>query len=403
MNQNKTLNYIIKPLDKALLILKETGIDKYIKKLTLSKFLAIMIYAQIFELSSLSSIETMLKSSSDMQKTINLESISSSQLSRKLRDINPNELSKLFHSAISEAHVHLKPNDIKSKLGNLYMIDSSTITMSMSQYPWASYKKTKSGVKLHLRLKFVDEISIPDKAVITTAKGADRKQMDKMVISEEGAINVLDRAYVDYKKFDVYCNESISFVTRLKANALIDVIEVRKVKNDSIISDEVIVLGSKYNKMKNRLRIVKTLDLNGNIIRILTNLLDKEADEIANIYRLRWKIELFFKWLKQHCRVKVFYGKSMNAVCNQIYIALIAYCLLMIVKLKESYTGTLLTCTRILKSCIFKVYDEFITQLKIKSSKTSRGRIKKTYIDDYREIWNNYDSLNLIETYTEIY
>ena len=147
MNQNKTLNYIIKPLDKALLILKETGIDKYIKKLTLSKFLAIMIYAQIFELSSLSSIETLLKTLKWYAKAINLESISSSQLSRKLRDINPNELSKLFHSAISEAHVHLKPNDIKSKLGNLYMIDSSTITMSMSQYPWASYKKTKSAVR----------------------------------------------------------------------------------------------------------------------------------------------------------------------------------------------------------------------------------------------------------------
>lgn len=392
MNKNNALNSIILPLQNSLKLLKKNGLDKYIKKLTISKFLALMIYAQINESKSLKAISTELNNSTKLSKIIGLNAISHSQLSRKLRNIHPKYLNQLFDQSIKEAHVYLTPNSIKSALGNLYMIDSSTISMSVTQYSWADFRKTKSGIKLHLRLKFVDDISIPDKAIITNARPADRKQMDNLVVSEVGAINVMDRAYVDYKKFDSYCKNDIFFVTRTKSNSIITVLHTNKVSCESVvISDETVILGNKANKMEHKLRIIKTLDLNNNPISILTNLFDKSAEEIADIYRLRWKIELFFKWLKQHCKVKTFYGKSSNAVVNQIFIALITYCLLILTKLKEGYTGTLLECLRILKANVFSSYNTFSKKLKKPPSRTSKGRRKTDFENEFETIFNDFE------------
>ncbi|WP_139132122.1 DUF4372 domain-containing protein, partial [Fusibacter sp. 3D3] len=213
MNKNTTINFIINSLQESLTILKSFGIDKYIKKLTSSRFISLMIFAQIMEFESVRALSKHLNSSVALQNAIGLESASHSQISRKLNSLNPNHMKQMFNQVVKDAHIYLKPNAVKSSLGNLYMIDSSTISMCITQYPWADFRKTKSGIKLHLRLKFCDDISLPDKAIITNARPADKKQMDNLVISEEGAINVMDRAYVDYKKFDIYCEQKIYFVT----------------------------------------------------------------------------------------------------------------------------------------------------------------------------------------------
>lgn len=402
MNKNIALNFIINPLQNSLNFLRSLGIDKHIKKFTISKFVSLMIFAQIEELESLRDTSTYLNSSRDLQNALNLESISYSQISRKLRNLNPSNFESMLNQTIKEAHVYLKPNSIKSALGNLYLIDSSTISMCLTQYPWADFRKTKSGIKLHLRLKFCNDVSLPDKAIITSARPADRKQMNNLVVSEDGAINVFDRAYVDYKKFDTYCEDGICFVTRLKSNSTVTIVKTYKIaENSFVVSDEKVILGNVSTKMKNHLRIIKTLDLNGKPITILTNNFTKTAEEIADIYRLRWKIELFFKWLKQHFRVKKFYGKSANAVENQIFIALIAYCLLIITKLKDGYDGSLLTCLRIFKASIFKPYEDFIEKLRKKPSKSSRGRRKSNYEQEFDMICKDFEK-GEIEQYTTI-
>nr|WP_255364397.1 transposase [Fusibacter sp. 3D3] len=143
------------------------------------------------------------------------------------------------------------------------------------------------------------------------------------------------------------------------------------------------------------MRLIKTLDLKGNLLVILTNNFDKKAEEIADIYRLRWKIELFFKWIKQHCRIKVFYGKSANAVENQIFIALITYCLLILAKLKEGYNGSLLTFVRILKACIFNPFGDFLAELRKRPSKTSKGRRKNNYIQEFDRICEYFEKIEL--------
>jgi IS4 transposase len=167
--------------------------------------------------------------------------------------------------------------------------------------------------------------------VITPAKRSDRSQMDQLVVDETGALNVFDRGYNDYKKFDDYCEKGILFVTRLKSNAIIKVIIDNPVDPDGVIDkDQIVRLGEGRNQMKHDLRLIETKDTEGNPIIILTNDFAISALEIGDIYRYRWQIELFFKWIKQRLTVKHLYGASDQAVENQIFIALITYCLLIV-------------------------------------------------------------------------
>lgn len=153
--------------------------------------------------------------------------------------------------------------------------------------------------------------------------------MDEL-IDESGAMYVFDRGYVDYKKFDEYCEKGIYFATRLKESAVFELVDHRLVEHEQILSDSIILLGTPQNQMNHLLRLVESVDSQGNVIEIVTNRFDTTPEEIGEIYRSRWAIELFFKWMKQHVKIKWFYGTSENAVWNQVYLALIAYCLLQI-------------------------------------------------------------------------
>ena len=124
MNKNHSLNFIINSLQDSLNLFKSLGIDKYIRKFTISKFISLMIYAQITEVESIRAISLELNSNRNLQNAIHIESISYSQISRKLKELNPSTLEQMLSQTISEAHVYLKPNSIKSSLGNLYLIDS---------------------------------------------------------------------------------------------------------------------------------------------------------------------------------------------------------------------------------------------------------------------------------------
>jgi len=229
-----------------------------------------------------------------------------------------------------------------------------------------------------LCLKFVDGDVLPEDAVITPAKKADKTQMDDLVVEEENALNVYDRAYVDYKKADRYCKNNIRFVSRLKCNALVTVIEGRPVKpGTNIKKDQIVYLGKEgLNKMKHPLRLVEVEDTEGNPVIIVTNDFNLEAEEISDIYCYRWQIELFFKWIKQHFRIKHFYGLGQQAVENQLLIALITYCLLMIIKSKTGYNGPLLTIKRILHTCLFEPFMELVKKLHKKRKPSSKGRQK---------------------------
>jgi hypothetical protein len=149
---------------------------------------------------------------------------------------------------------------IQQRLGKLYMIDASIISLYLTRYPWVKFRKTKSGIIMHLRLSF-DGIAVPDEVIVTRAKIADKKKLDELIVVDLDALNIFDRGYVYYRLFNKYCKKGILFVTRLKDNAVVEFIGQRPVEEDSLIEENIdVILGTNSRKMEHKLRIIKTDD-----------------------------------------------------------------------------------------------------------------------------------------------
>jgi hypothetical protein len=272
-------------------LLYKLEVDKYVKKLTAFKFIILMVFAQLEQLTCLREISNSL-CNKEFSKAICLNFISFSQISRKLRSMMLETAQFLFQDLVRQVGTQTGFNPIRKELGRLYLIDSSTISLCLTRYRWASFRKTKGGIKIHLRLRLFKQGVLPDAAIITPAKKADKTQMGELVVEEKGAFNVFDRAYLDYKKFDDYCENGILFASRLKKNALVKVVKELPVTTGSKIKkDRIVILGKDgFTKMNHPLRYIETEDLEGNQIIIITNDFKMSAEEIGDIYIYRWQI-----------------------------------------------------------------------------------------------------------------
>lgn len=211
----------------------------------------------------------------------------------------------------------------------LFSIDSTTIDLCLSLFPWANFRQTKGAVKLHLLLDH--DGYLPDFAVITDGKTTDVRTACHFTLPA-GSIVVVDRAYCDFNLFSQWNNSGVFFVTRLKGNATYEVVENQPLlQRGNVLADQII----RFTGPKTRLkypgllrRVVVWDEENQRQIELLTNHLRFGATTISQIYRDRWEIELFFKVLKQHLKIKTFVGTSPNALKTQIWTALIALLLL---------------------------------------------------------------------------
>jgi len=208
------------------------------------------------------------------------------------------------------------------------LIDSTTIDLCKQQFEWAEFRSGKSGVKVHT--VYDPDAQVPTFFSITHAKQHDKKAADKMPLLD-GATYVFDRAYNDYAWFHDMSERQIHFVGRMKANARFEVIEELSAKGDGILEDQLIKLSSLMAKKQypeTLRRVCFKREEDGKVLSFITNDMERTATEIAALYKQRWQIELFFKWIKQNLKIKRFIGTSENAVKIQIIIAMIAYLLL---------------------------------------------------------------------------
>lgn len=321
----------LKLLEKAI---NETGADRATKKFTVLRQLNTMMYAQLTQEDCLRSITDSIASDKKLQKYTG--TISYSQLSRKNSQRSP-EVFKMIFGAISTKLIrHQAVNTVPGSWGTFKILDATLIHVCLSLFPWAYYRETKAAVKMHTLLDFGQ--NCPESVVVTDGITHDKSVMESFDLTP-GFTYLFDRGYLKYKEFDRYCNDGIFFVTRLLKNAVMEIHCENTVPQGSpVISDKEVVLGTFYTKMKNPVRVIEVIDSGtGEPFSIVTNRFDLTAEEIAEIYRLRWKIELFFKWIKQHLKIKKFFGRSPNAVENQLYSALILYILL---KLMHHLVGT---------------------------------------------------------------
>jgi hypothetical protein len=375
MNKDTNKSTYNQVFDVLLKLNKRFESDRYMKKMSTIQFIELMVNAQINQEPALRDISNSLNDEG-LKKEIELDSIDASTVSRRLRGLATKDLKSLFKNLV--IHFGRKNGfaNLEKQLGSLYLIDSTTISLCLTKYPWAQFRKTKSGIKAHLRLRFSDDGSIPDEMVFTPAKLSDRTQMDSLVVDEAGALNVFDRGYNDYTKFDEYSDKGILFVTRLKSNAVIEYVADNPAALDSAIdSDQIVRLGTGGNRMQHDLRLIQTKDSEGNQVMILSNDFERSAEEIGDIYRHRWQIEIFFKWLKQHLTVKHLYSTGYQAVENQILLALITYCVLALLKIETGFNGSLRALQRLLKTCLYETFDSFLRKL-FKEKRKSKGRRK---------------------------
>jgi IS4 transposase len=352
----------------------QAGQDKYTKKLTTYAYLKLFLHAQIQQREGLREIAADLLST-DFQQELGLSSISASQLSRKHNQVDPVLLEQVFTELVVQVRQSTAPTTLRK---DFRIIDSTTIGLCLQTYKWAEFRKTKAGIKLHFRLAYIDdETVVPEKTILTPAKKNDRTQLDALV-DEVGLTYVFDRGYLDYAKFDDYCDRGIFFVTRTKKNTVIHPLESFKLPVDSgMLTDEMVVIGTPQKRMENVLRLIHSVDSEGNPVAILTNRFDLDADEIGKIYRERWAIETFFKWMKQHVRIQNFYGTSERAVMNQVWMALIAFCLLVLTQLKTGTKHSLLDVCRWLKVLLWKSVEDWVARIHYKPLRSSAGRQRK--------------------------
>ena len=238
----------------------------------------------------------------------------------------------------------------------VYAFDSSTISLCLKLCPWAKFRTTKSGVKMHTLLDLRG--NLPVYIHLTDASVHDVKALDDLCV-EMGAIYLLDKGYVDFfRLFNHIHKNGAFFVTRAKDNMLYEVVESRGCDPEAgIVSDEIIKLtGVKPSRCyPETLRMVTYEDFaTGKIYRFLTNFWGYEALTIAELYRERWNVELFYKWIKQHLHIKSFYGTSENAVYTQIWIAVCSFLILALAKKKFGIEHSLYTISQTLGFVLFE-------------------------------------------------
>ena len=317
----------------------------------------VMSFAKLTYRESLRDIESCLRA---MNKKLYHMGITSKISRSTLAKANENRDWRIYHDFTMVLIKTAKDLYANEKLfreldETIYALDSSTIDLCLTLFPWAKYKKTKSAIKLHTLLDLQN--NIPSFIYITDGSVHDVNILD-FLVTEVGAYYVMDKGYIDFQRLYIINNENAYFVSRAKTNMKFRRIYSNKVdKNTGVICDQTITLTTPKTKEKypNKLRRIKYFnsELNRKFV-FITNNFSLTAITIANLYKQRWQIELFFKWIKQHLRIKSFYGTSFNAVKTQIWIAVSTFVLLAIIKKRLNIEQSLYTFLKVISISIFE-------------------------------------------------
>ena len=338
------------------LVLKYGG-DRYVRHFSCSNQFLCMAFAQLTYRESLRDIEACLRAHSAKLYHLGIRG----RVSRStLADANETRDWRIYaefaQALIATARPMYADDPLEVELGNtVYALDSTLIELCLSVFPWASYRSNDSAVKLHTLLDLRG--SIPSFLYVSDGKASDLTILDQL-IPEPGAFYVMDRGFVDYARLHRFHEVGAFFVIRAKSN-----LNARRRyshpvdRGSGLRSDQTIILNNFYahKGFPEPLRRVRIKDLEtGKSLVVLTNNFALPALTITSLYRCRWQIELFFKWMKQHLRIKAFFGTSENAVKTQIWIAVAVYVLVAIVKKRFKLDASLYELLQILSLALFE-------------------------------------------------
>lgn len=360
MNTGKTLFAQLMdhlPWTSFARIVKHHGGDRYVKQLSSTEQFRAMAFAQLTYRESLRDIEACLTVQERKLYHMGFRGIVKRST---LSDANAQRDWRIY-AAFAQVLIKLaRPLYANDKLEvdldeTVYALDSTTTDLCLSLFPWAPFRSAKAAVKMHTLLDLRGQI--PSFIHISDGKMHDVNMLD-MLVPEAGAFYLMDRAYLDFKRLYAIHTVGAFFVTRTKSNT-----DLRRLysaptdRSTGIICDQTTALNG-YKSRRDypaHLRRIKLKDpQTGNTVVFLTNNFALPANTMCNLYRERWNVEVFFKWIKQHLRIKKFYGVSENAVKTQLWIAVSTYLLVAIVKKRLGLDHSLHTLLQILSLTLFE-------------------------------------------------
>ncbi|MEK7776093.1 MAG: IS4 family transposase [Planctomycetota bacterium] len=329
--------------------------DRYVKTFTTWQQFMAILYSQITQKDSLRDIVTGLSAHAARWYHLGLSGIYKSTLADANAKRDYRTFENLFYHLLSRCK-NLTPKHKFRFKNPLYTIDASTIDLCLSVFPWAKFRTTKGAIKMHCLYDHAG--ALPTFLTVTDGKKHDvRVVKDTTFPLLPDSIVSIDKAYIDYKWLNSLDEQGVWFVTRAKMNIDYAVVGQHPTSGKRVLSDECILLRGTLTKTKyaKELRLIRYYDEERHkTLTFLTNNFKLAATTIAQIYKSRWQIELFFKWIKQNLKIKSFLGTSKNAVLTQIWVAMCYYLLLTYIKYQTKYSFSLLQLSRVIREMIFE-------------------------------------------------
>jgi len=341
-------------------------------KLTTKSLLKIFVSAQLDQWSSYSEMEEKLRAYPKLRDELDLKDISGSQISRRINELPTEWVQKLFLKVVKKIQELTQSHKgISKEIGQLKIVDSTEIKLPLQLCDWAFVSKGRNAVKMHTRLVVASVNTVfPDKIVPSTGNVSDFESSNVM-IEEDNATYVMDRGYPSKQNLMEWQRKNISFVARIPKSLRLYAVEDYEPTHPSIRKDAKIL----YGISKEPLRYIEFVDDQERVYRILTSRWDLTDQQITEIYKHRWMIELFFKWIKGHLKLTKIWSTKPQGIWNQMFLALIAYGLNLIVKLMTGSNKTAWEFFRILRTYLYQPMKNLMKELNRKKKK-SRGRQK---------------------------
>ena len=354
---NTVLNQLLGMIDREKFEsrARQGGANRYTKHYTAWNQFIVNLYAQACQKKSLRDIEMGFKLHQGCWYHLGLVNVTRSTISYANQKRDSRFYEQTFYELLEKCRSHTPKHKFKFK-NPLYALDATVIDLCLSVFPWAKFRKAKGALKIHSLLDYRG--NLPSFLVVTDALQHEitvAKEVSWPLCSD--SILVMDKAYLDFQWLYGLHLQKVSFVLRAKANLDCQVLgQHTPSTNKAVLSDQIVRLAGPYSSQKypEILRLVTFYDeQEKRIFRFLTNNLTLSPVTIAAIYKARWDIELFFKWIKQHLKIKTFLGTSRNAVLTQIWTAMTYYLLLAYIKYQTRYGYSLLHFTRVIRESLF--------------------------------------------------
>lgn len=384
---NQLTSYI--PRDIFDRLVKKYNGNRYVKDYHCGNHLAVMIWAQLTGRESLRDIESTLRAHYDklyrmgMGLHISRNNISNANAKRDVGIFR--ELAQEMMSRASRLSVK---DPILSMIGEafgisgFFAIDSTTVSLELKKFSWSVPQEGWGGVKVHTMYDLLR--NVPRMCMITGHEERDQTFMEDYPY-ERGCFYMFDKMYFKTAGMGKVQMCGAYFVTRLKKNVKYETTVINPVGDNLVLMDNTIRFSSRWAKLgySDELRLIRFYSVEKNrVIVFVTNNFDMDAATIALLYKYRWQIELFFRWVKQHLRIKSFYGTSANAVMTQIYIALISYCILAIAAEEVEFKGSIYEFANIISVSLTEkiILKDLIKRVQKSTSSDSSDDLQK-YLD----------------------